>query len=83
MEKARKELGFDVRVHDLKYTFVSRLRSGGVSDIDRKELLGHKSRDTLEYYCSGDIRRLIEAANKVLKVSRNPLILTVVKAINW
>lgn len=45
-KRARNAVGLpQVRVHDLKHTFGQRLRAVGVSREDRKDLLGHKSRE--------------------------------------
>jgi integrase len=54
-----------VRVHDLKHTFGSRLRAAGVSFEDRQDLLGHKSQRITTHYSAADLGRLIEAANRV------------------
>lgn len=56
----------NVRVHDLRHTYSSRLRLAGVSQEDRNSLMGHKSASIPEHYASADIGRLIELANKVL-----------------
>lgn len=32
-----------IRIHDLKHTFGRRLRAAGVTEEDRKALLGHKN----------------------------------------
>lgn len=56
----------NLRVHDLRHTYSSRLRLAGVSQEDRNALMGHKSASIPEHYASADIGRLIELANKVL-----------------
>lgn len=56
----------NVRVHDLRHTYSSRLRLAGVSQEDRNALMGHKSASIPEHYASADIGRLIELSNKVL-----------------
>lgn len=56
----------NVRVHDLRHTYGSRLRLAGVSQEDRNALLGHKSASLPEHYASADIGRLIKLANMVL-----------------
>jgi integrase len=64
--KARERAGLpQVRVHDLKHTFGKRLREAGVSFEDRQDLLGHKSARITTHYSQPEIRKLIEAANKV------------------
>lgn len=56
----------NVRVHDLRHTYSSRLRLAGVSQEDRNALMGHKSASIPEHYASADIGRMIELSNKVL-----------------
>lgn len=56
----------NVRVHDLRHTYSSRLRLAGVSQEDRNSLMGHKSASIPEHYASADIGRLIDMSNKVL-----------------
>jgi integrase len=56
----------DVRVHDLRHTFATRLRAAGVSAEDRAALLGHSLRTMPEHYASADIGRLVGLANRVL-----------------
>ena len=56
----------DVRVHDLRHTFGTRLRAAGVTAEDRAALLGHSLRTMPEHYASADIGRLVGLANRVL-----------------
>jgi len=56
----------NVRIHDLRHTFSSRLRLAGVSQEDRNALMGHKSASIPEHYASADIGRLIKLSNLVL-----------------
>jgi integrase len=56
----------NVRIHDLRHTYASRLRLAGVPQEDRNALLGHKSASIPEHYASADIGRLIKLANQVL-----------------
>lgn len=56
----------NVRIHDLRHTFASRLRLAGVPQEDRNALLGHQSASIPEHYASADIGRLIKLANQVL-----------------
>jgi integrase len=61
------------RVHDLKHTFGRRLRAAGVTEEDRKALLGHKNGSITIYYSTPELQHLIEAANKVSATdSRGP-----------
>src|SRR5437899_9553624 len=64
---ARREANLaDVRVHDLRHTFATRLRAAGVSEEDRAALLGHATRTMPEHYASADVGRLVSLANRVL-----------------
>lgn len=56
----------DVRVHDLRHTFATRLRAAGVAAEDRAALLGHSMRTMPQHYASADIGRLVGFANRVL-----------------
>ncbi len=63
---ARKKAGLaDVRVHDLKHTFGTRLRHVGVSFEDRQDLLGHKSARITTHYSAPELMNLIEASERV------------------
>ena len=47
----RKKAGLnDVRFHDLRHTFASRLAQGGVPLYDVMHLLGHRSLDMVQRY---------------------------------
>jgi integrase len=62
---ARKRLGLDVRIHDLRHTFGRRLRAAGVSFEDRQDLLGHKSGRVTTHYSMPELVSLVTAANAV------------------
>ena len=62
-----------IRVHDLKHTFGRRLRAAGVTEEDRKALLGHKNGSITSHYSTAELGQLIEAANKASTTdSRGP-----------
>jgi len=64
--RARERVGLDhVRIHDLRHTFGRRLRAAGVSLEDREDLLGHKSGRMTTHYSAVEVKRLMEAANKI------------------
>lgn len=66
-QTARRKAGLvEVRVHDLRHTFATRLRLAGVPQEDRNALMGHGAVSMPEHYAGADIRRLIELANLVL-----------------
>jgi integrase len=66
-KRARRNAGLpQVRVHDLRHTFATRLRAAGVAEEDRCALLGHAVRTMPELYASADVGRLVALANRVL-----------------
>ncbi len=62
-QRACKNTGIPVRVHDLKHTFGRRLRAAGVSLEDRADLLGHKTGRITTHYSAAEIGNLVHAAN--------------------
>jgi integrase len=78
-QSARKAIGLpQVRVHDLRHTFATRLRAAGVSFEDRAALLGHACSSMPIHYASADIGRLVELANRILDRTGTRTILRVV-----
>jgi integrase len=66
-QNARKEVGLpQVRVHDLRHTYATRLRAAGVAAEDRAALLGHATSSMTSHYASADIGRLTGLANRIL-----------------
>lgn len=62
-----------IRVHDPKHTFGRRLRAAGITEEDRKALLGHKNGSITSHYSTAELGHLIDAANKVSATdSRGP-----------
>ncbi|AHY42694.1 tyrosine-type recombinase/integrase [Stutzerimonas decontaminans] len=62
-----------IRVHDLKHTFGRRLRAAGVTEEDRKVLLGHKNGSITSHYSAAELGKLIDEANKISATdSRGP-----------
>jgi integrase len=55
----------EVRVHDMRHTFATRLRALGVSHEDRGTLLGHATGSITTHYSAPDFRRLLDAVNKL------------------
>jgi integrase len=76
---ARKKVGLNVRVHDLRHTFGRRLRSAGVSFEDRQDLLGHKSKRMTTHYSAAEILNLCVAADEVCE-EQSRASLTILKA---
>ncbi len=55
----------DVRVHDLRHTFGTRLRAAGVSLETRQELLGHRSEKITTHYSAAQLQELFNAVQKL------------------
>ena len=78
-KRARVRAGLPwLRVHDLRHTFSTNLRSAGVSNEDRKALMGHKNGDITTHYSTADLRRLAEIVEliverrlTILRISKN------------
>ncbi|WP_213881256.1 tyrosine-type recombinase/integrase [Pseudomonas sp. dw_358] len=68
-----------IRVHDLKHTFGRRLRAAGVTEEDRKALLGHKNGSVTSHYSGAELGHLIEAANMVSATDSRGPVLTILK----
>ena len=68
-----------IRVHDLKHTFGRRLRAAGVTQEDRKTLLGHKNGSITSHYSGAELGHLIEAANMVSATDSRGPVLTILK----
>ncbi len=68
-----------VRIHDLKHAFGRRLKAAGVSEEDRKSLLGHKNGSVTSHYSGAEIGQLIEVANKVSATDSRGPVLTILK----
>lgn len=78
-QNARKKAGLQqMRVHDLRHTFATRLRLAGVAQEDRNALMGHGGCSMPEHYASADIGRLIELANRASERHESCTILRVV-----
>jgi integrase len=68
-----------IRVHDLKHTFGRRLRAAGVTEEDRKALLGHKNGSITSHYSGAELGKLIETANMVSATDSRGPVLTILK----
>jgi hypothetical protein len=67
-----------IRIHDLKHTFGRRLRAAGVTEEDRKALLGHRN-SIIYHYSAAELDQLIAAANKVSATDSRAPALTLLK----
>ena len=68
-----------IRIHDLKHSFGRRLRAAGVTEEDRKSLLGHKNGSITSHYSGAELGKLIEAANMVSTTDSRGPVLTILK----
>lgn len=68
-----------IRIHDLKHTFGIRLKAAGVTEEDRKSLLGHKNGSVTSHYSGAELGQLIEAAYKVSATDSRGPVLTILK----
>ncbi|MDD1977161.1 tyrosine-type recombinase/integrase [Pseudomonas tussilaginis] len=68
-----------IRIHDLKHTFGRRLKAAGVTEEDRKALLGHKNGSITSHYSGAELGQLIEAANMVSTTDSRGPVLTILK----
>lgn len=68
-----------MRIHDLKHTYGRRLKAAGVTQEDRKSLLGHKNGSITSHYSGAEIRQLVEAANKVSATDSRGPVLTILQ----
>lgn len=68
-----------IRIHDLKHTLGRRLRAVGVTEEDRKALLGHKNSSITSHYSAAELNQLIEAASKVSVTNSRGPVLTILK----
>lgn len=65
-KKQRKRAGLsDVRFHDLRHTFSNRLRSAGVSNETRADLLGHDNGNITTHYSMAEIQELLNAVSLI------------------
>ena len=55
-----------LRVHDLRHSYATRLRQMGVSNEDRKDLLGHKNKDVTTGYSAAETSHLLDEAEKLV-----------------
>jgi integrase len=62
----------NLRVHDLRHTFATRLRRSGVSLEVRKDLLSHVNSDVTTHYSAGELAELIEAVERLVSDSDLP-----------
>ena len=68
-----------IRIHDLKHSFGRRLRAAGVTEEDRKSLLGHKNGSITSHYSGAELGKLIEAADMVSTTDSRGPVLTILK----
>ena len=71
-KRAKQKSGLEFRWHDLKHTYVSRLRAAGVQLMDIKDLAGHKNGDVTRRYAAPDIARLLVESERVVDIKTEP-----------
>lgn len=54
----------DARIHDLRHTFASLTRQGGMAKDDRKSIMGHTTEEAHEIYSHSEITVLRESINR-------------------
>ncbi len=59
-----------IRIHDLKHTVGRRLREAGVTEEDRKALLGHKSGSITSHYSAAELDQLIATEKRYQQLTR-------------
>ncbi|AFI83202.1 tyrosine-type recombinase/integrase [Methylophaga nitratireducenticrescens] len=65
-QNARQKIELpELRVHDLRHTFGTRLRALGSSFEDCRDLLGHKPKRTTDIYCQHSITGLLREVEKL------------------
>lgn len=62
----------NLRVHDLRHTFATRLRRLGVSNEIRKDLLGHVNKDITTHYSAGELQELLGAVEHLVESGKLP-----------
>lgn len=62
----------NLRVHDLRHTFATRLRRSGVSNEIRKDLLAHVNTDITTHYSAGELKELLEAVERLVESDKLP-----------
>nr|WP_286206499.1 tyrosine-type recombinase/integrase [Sessilibacter corallicola] len=64
-KRARDRACIDVRIHDLRHAFGSRLREAGVDEETRQELLGHKGKSITTHYSMASLNILFAAVQRI------------------
>ena len=52
-------------IYALKHTYGTRLKVAEISKDDRRDLLGHKSRDVADLCCAKELTRMLDNTNKM------------------
>ena len=60
-----KRLGMEHTAHDTRHTFVSMMSAAGVDKIVLQRIVGHSNRDITDHYTHLEIRRLIDAIDRI------------------
>lgn len=68
-----------LHVHDLRHTFGRRLRSAGVTNETRQDLLGHRNGNITTHYSAAELLELYRAVEKIESGASAPLLQSVQK----
>ena len=68
-----------LHVHDLRHTFGRRLRSAGVVNETRQDLLGHRNGNITTHYSAAELLELYRAVEKIESGASAPLLQSVQK----
>lgn len=60
-----EKLGMKHTAHDTRHTFISLMTDAGVEKIITQRIAGHSNKDVTDHYTHLEIRRLIEAIDKI------------------
>ena len=66
-------------VQNRQHSFGRRLRAAGITEEDRKALLGHKNGSITSHYSGVELGQLIDATNKVSATDSRGPVLTILK----
>lgn len=60
-----QRFGMEHTAHDTRHTFISMMSAAGVEKIVIQRIVGHSNQDVTDHYTHLEIRRLIEAIDKI------------------
>ncbi len=75
-KKASRRAGLPIRFHDLRHTFGHRLRAAGVSNEDRKTLLGHTNGEITTHYSAAELETMLEHVESISTLAASTVLRT-------